>query len=182
MTSSQWLVLLGLVFQVAGASLALFGFSMTWRRHHGSEPFWAPVIRMAHWVRDRAVAAGARVKLIVFRLLRRPVHRLVHAEDAAVAVDAALGLKVTRAPVPAELAALAKGLADLAAVVDLQREDNRIEHERMRSELADHSARLARTTRELAIGGLRLQVWGVLLITAGALLAGIPSLGAAQCP
>ena len=170
-------MLAGLVLQAAGASVAMVGFAKTWGQHHGEESFWAPVIRLAQRLRDRLRDPWLRAKQwFVIKVLRRTFHRNVQAADGAVATDATIGLEVSRSPVPPRLTALAKGLADLAAVVEQQREDSRIDHERMKAALGGHSVRLEQATRELAIGGLRLQVWGLFLITIGALLAGIPSL------
>ncbi|MGW1563964.1 hypothetical protein ACWCQ1_47035 [Streptomyces sp. NPDC002144] len=187
MTGSWWLVLVGLVLQAAGASLALIGFTKTWRRHRGVELFWAPMIRWCGWLRDRLKAGASRVNQIVLRALRKPIpHRYVRAGDIGAGVDAG-AIKATHGPVVPDLQAVADGLTSLSAVVDQLREDNGVEHERVWTALNDHSAKLLTTTRELAIGGLRLQIWGLLLITVGALLAGIPSLAtisdsANQCP
>lgn len=109
------------------------------------------------------------------RALGKPTHHYVYAGEVATGVDVE-SIKGAQGPVAPELQALVAGLSSLSAVVDQLREDNRVEHGRVWAALNDHSAKLETTTRELAIGGLRLQIWGILLITVGALLAGIPSL------
>jgi hypothetical protein len=169
------LQLLGGGLELVGLALAAVGFRQTWTAHAGDEQFWAPA-------REWAMRRKAPFICWLRRVLRRPRHTTVGA-GAATAAGAALDAraKIGWGPLPDPIS----DLATFAAVVHerlnrlhstVQDLEHALKEERKTRERADEEVRtdlsakideVANLSRDVAVGGIRLQLAGWFFLLVG---------------
>lgn len=179
MSWQWWLTLLGVLLVFAGATLALIGFRHTWNDFISDRKFSGALTSAIPAVREQATRALAEVR---YRLRRGP--RPIHDGDQATSVSAqaTISWKILPAEYPEdkELSEVLRDLWDRH--IALQRDvGNYIQTSTKNLSTAEEnlSKRVTLVDEQVikvAVGGLALQAWGLILVTAGAVLAAIPSL------
>lgn len=168
----------GFVVELVGLGVAAHGFHETWKQHSRGEQFFAPLFAAGRR-RLADLRRGAR------RLLRR--HETVAADAHA---SSAMGLSsharavVGYGPLPS-ITGDPAGFADLVdkRLAELMQRVQAVDHrlsdqlaamrERDLRGLRDRLAHVEETTRGVAIGGLREQVFGWALVVLGFTIQGI---------
>jgi len=163
------MVLIGLVLQVLGTALALWGLVKTWRVY-STEPLWPA------WARGRVRLRGLQARVRGLLRGRRPFER--HAADSITFGDEAVA-KVARGSAwdglpsdhDAAIRELDRRVRALSERVGQLQDEFRPAIDRLRSELGlglDEEARERQAAdKAIAIGGARTALVGVLLIIAG---------------
>jgi hypothetical protein len=184
MTGPLTVYLIGFILEIVGLAVAAYGFQRTWSEHPTGERFLEPLFRR--------VAAGTRhSRALLARVFQRHP-RVVAASGTAVAIGVATSARarVGFGPLPsmeADPAAFATAVeARLGQLLErLQDTDeklsDRISAETSRVD-ADRAAierrigDLANTTRNVAVGGIRLQVTGWFFVFFGFFLQALAQL------
>lgn len=158
----------GLTVQVAGVGLALFGMLQTWQRHGGSIlSFLAPWLPGA-W---RSLRRWAAV-----HLLRRPRPKglIVEEKDEVATGRTATSLRegMPAGPPERQIEWLNDQLQELRETVGHET----VRHSRWYGRLVTRSTKLQDDIRAEAIGGLRQEGLGLLLVTVGTFISTVPNL------
>jgi hypothetical protein len=179
------LLLLAAALEITGLWLAAVGFKRTWREHAPGQDFWQPMKARARSTRQGAVR---RIR----QMIGRPAPAHVTLGTATIALSAvALDARgrVTWGPLPdpsdqpALVAELHQRINDLHAA--LQQAQHDLIDERNARETGDEAAHTAmraevetvvHSTQRVAVGGLRLQVAGWLLVLAGIIVGTIANI------
>ncbi|WP_116952284.1 hypothetical protein [Jiangella endophytica] len=177
-----WAHSIALLLDVAGLTCAAAGFAQTWHQH-GTGELWAP------W-RARARDGRRRAWSWVTGRLRRRRHDPWLGDGGGGAGGSAIARGGATAP-GADARAAVTDLAAFAAVVqsrldgltgqvgrletelrtERQRRDSAVRG--VRAELIGEVGRVEELTKEIAVGGLRLQILGWTLVLAGVVLSGV---------
>jgi hypothetical protein len=178
----NWLQLTGLALELIGLACAAVGFRQTWYEYARGEPFLEPMLRP---VTSRARAVQNRLR----KLLRRPgkPHVVQASAVSAVGFVASATARVGWGPPPdptTDLAAYAaevtRRINELHEKVQQQREDLAAETEARKTAIGDARAALTAEidqvralSRQVAVGGLRLQAAGWAFLFVGLILGAI---------
>jgi hypothetical protein len=170
----------GTILQLTGVAVTGLGFWRTWREFgEPGEGFFDPVTNAARvgWARLWAIAESA-----VRRLLRRPRPIVLEPGPATARLQAFdARAHIGFAPLPedpaAALEALARRTEDLLKRISGLTEESRDGLQEVRAEIADLTSRLdttagdlRRRTRRVAVGGIRLEALGLVLVALGTAL------------
>jgi hypothetical protein len=171
---------LGTILQLTGVAVTALGFWRTWREFgEPGEGFFDPVtnaVRVA-WARLATIAESA-----IRWLLRRPRPIVLEPGPATVsakAFDPRVHIDFAQLPedIAAAVEALARRTEDLLTRITGLTEESRDGIAGVRAEVADLASRLnstagdlRRRTGRVAVGGIRLEALGLVLVAAGTVL------------
>lgn len=176
----------GLALQIVGVVIAAVGLRMTWRDYGAGRSFWAPVIGQIRrgwaWAKERALRLWARLG----GRRSATVHAGTATGTVGIITVSATG-RVGWAP-PPDIEADPAGFArEMIRRADLLHETNQSLHERLvaeqkahagavdalRAEISSTASASERMTRDVAVGGIQLEAFGVFLVAAGIVMQGI---------
>lgn len=169
----HWLASIGAALQILGVLMTGVGVRRTWRKF-GTEDFWAPLKRAAGELWSRS---ALRIRQVLH--LRRSAR--VIAGSSALRARTALGVHPRvdfrvipeDQNVPVSIAELDLRTRGLLEHLQQQAEDSqevRTVLDAVRTELDSLASDLHESDRQVAIGGIRLEAAGLLLIGLGAVL------------
>jgi hypothetical protein len=175
--------LIGYALEACGLILAFFGLHRTFRQYAPDEGELDPLIR---WIRGSARSGGARVNAWWRRLARRPGR----VQEASVELSGTATLSGTLSVRKTYGYPRDRTIKDFVATMHARTQElmtrsdelsDKIAAETAAREEADgdlatrieaESARLDAMTRDVAIGGVRIQLVGLSLVSIGLLLQG----------
>jgi len=186
---STGLTIAGTVLQVAGLGISFEGIRRAWRDWPRVAGFFEPVIV---WTKARWSAAWGFVRTALNRLLRRQpsVSVTVHGAAAEAFAFAQVGtVDKSYDPLPEGMAvesaiatldertrSLLRTFSDLENAHRKHKDVTEISLRYLRERMESHVTRLEEQDRRVAVGGLRLQAFGLFLVTVGVVVVEIGTL------
>jgi hypothetical protein len=185
MSWQWWCACLGLILVAVGAALAFIGFRKTWSDFVVNEKFWRT---LTNWLPRWWGKARKAFVAAYNRLIRR--RRFVTSGDHVTAVDASapVGWNVLPPEFPAdeELLETVRRLwerqSDLGRQLgDYIRQANQ-SFSTVHEDLGKRVTVVDEKVVRVAVGGLSLQAWGLILVTGGTALSSAPALAQVSSP
>ena len=185
MSWQWWCACLGLILVAAGAALAFIGFRKTWRDFVVNEKFWRALTTLLPrwWGKARKAFVAAYNRFIRHK-------KFVNFSDQAAAVSASARMdwNVLPAEFPEdeELPEVARRLWKHLSDLELRLGDNIRQASQSFSAAHEDLGKRVTVVDEkvvrVAVGGLSLQAWGLILVTGGAALSSAPALAQVSSP
>jgi len=185
MSWQWWCACLGLILVAAGTVLALTGFSKTWSDFVDDGKLWRALTSglPGWWGKTRkAFITGYN------RFIRHKKSVDLNDQAGAVAVTASLDWNVLPAEFPEdeEIPEVARQLWEHLAALELRLGDNfRQAGQNLAAAREDLDKRVAVVDEKVvrvAVGGLKLQAWGLILVIMGTAVSSVPALDQVSSP
>lgn len=184
MSWQWWCACLGLIFVATGAALAFIGFRKTWSDFVANQNFWPTLTSWLPrwWGKARKSVVGA-----YNRVIRRK--RYVTGSDNAAAVDTLAviryGIQPQEFPEDKELPEVVRSLWKRHSELELRLGDYTQQSTQSfsaaREDLGGRVTLVDEKVVKVAVGGLSLQAWGLILVTAGTVLSSVTAAVVRDC-
>jgi hypothetical protein len=168
-----------------GAVLALIGFSRTWKDFRSDQKFSGVLISWVIVAGRQVVAAAIKLRFLVHQRGRGTT---VGGANARVSAGANVAWKILPAEYPEDkdLPDVVRDLWERVGSLQLQMNDQAQASAKAlgttEENLGEQVARVDRQVVNVAVRGLAIQAWGLILVTVGTMLAAVPALAQISSP